>query len=243
MTSPIAVEIVAQDPDGVRIAQRAGASRVELCTALGVGGLSPSLGLIEAAVGVGLPVHVLIRPRAGGFIYTQEEVDLVGADIQAALNAGASGVVVGALTQGGNALDLGALTQWRALVGESDFTVHRCVDVVMGRGVSPEVIAQQLITIDATRVLTSGGAPQVGKGLAVIGDLVASVGNEVEVMAGGGARIEDIPALRAINVHAVHLSARTQSTTAGPTGPGGGDEGYDITDATQVEAAVRAATT
>lgn len=234
------IEIVVQDPAGAAIAHVAGADRVELCSALGVGGLSPSIGLIEACVTVGIPVHALIRPRAGGFVYSADEVGVVRTDIAAALKVGAAGVVVGALTDGGRSLDMQALLAWREAAGDAAFTVHRCVDVLMGNGVAPSVVATDLRTLSATRVLTSGGAPRVGEGLENLGLLTESLDGSVEVMAGGGAQISDIPAVRALGVNAIHLSARMTSTAAGPTGPGGGDAAFDVTDADLVRAAVAA---
>lgn len=234
------IEIVVQDPAGAKIAYEAGADRVELCTALGVGGLSPTVGLVAACVAVGIPVHALIRPRAGGFIYSPDEVAVVRADITATLQAGAAGVVVGALAHGGQALDMHALSLWREAAGTAAFTVHRCVDVLMGNGVSPMVVANDLRALGATRVLTSGGAQRVGDGLENLGLLTEALDGSVEVMAGGGARVSDIPAVRALGVNAIHLSARMTSVDAGPTGPGGGDAAFDVTDAEQVRAAVSA---
>src|SRR5690606_18133945 len=94
----VQLEIAVQDPAGAYAAREAGADRVELCSALGVGGLTPSVAMVEAVVAVGLPVHVLVRPRAGGFRYSATEVSLMVRDIEAIVDAGAAGVVVGALT-------------------------------------------------------------------------------------------------------------------------------------------------
>lgn len=234
------IEIVVQDPAGARIAHEAGADRVELCSALGVGGLSPTLGLVKACVAVGIPVHALIRPRAGGFVYTPEEVAVVASDIADVIAAGAAGVVVGALVDGGQALDMHALSIWREAAGEAAVTVHRCVDVLMGNGITPQAVAADLKALCVTRVLTSGGAPRVGEGLETLGLLTESLDGRVEVMAGGGARVRDIPAVRALRADAIHLSARMTSTAAGPTGPGGGDAAFDVTDPEQVRAAVLA---
>lgn len=112
----VALEIAVQDVAGARAAIAAGADRLELCQALGVGGLTPLIALIEgaaAAVG-GERVNVLVRPRGGGFVYAPEEIDLVAADIEAAVRAGAGGVVIGALTPAGEA-DLAAVARRRAL--------------------------------------------------------------------------------------------------------------------------------
>ncbi|WP_336249489.1 copper homeostasis protein CutC [Stomatohabitans albus] len=243
MPQGIDVEIVVQDPAGVRIANDAGATRVELCTALGVGGLSPSISLIERCVAQGLPVHVLIRPRPGGFVYTDEEKDLIRADIAASVRAGAAGVVIGALDTKASGLDMAALETWIAAADGGDVTIHRCVDVLLETPTtSPEAVGDALISLGVTRVLTSGGATTVGRGLATIDALSRYLNGKVQVMAGGGTQIEDIAPLRAIGVAAVHLSARMTSHAAGPAGPGGGDGAFDVTNPDLVRAAVRAAT-
>ena len=92
------VEIAVQDVEGARIAHEEGADRVELCAALmGTGGLTPSFGMIQACSHVGVPqgIQVLIRPRGGSFVFTDEEKNVQMADVRSAILAGASGVVVG----------------------------------------------------------------------------------------------------------------------------------------------------
>lgn len=246
MVQPVAVEIVVQDPAGVRIAKAAGAQRVELCMALGVGGLSPSLGMIEGCVAQGLPVHVLIRPRPGGFIVDDEESAIIDRDIAAAIGAGASGVVIGALAEGAMALDCAAMGRWIATAKACDpaaeVTIHRCVDVLMGAGITPASLAQTLIDLGVTRVLTSGGAPKVGGGLDQLAALVQAVDGQVQVMAGGGLAFDDVATLRTIGVDAVHMSARMTTDHAGPSGPGGGADSFDCTDPEQVARLVALAT-
>ena len=98
------VEIAVQDVEGARIAHEEGADRVELCAALmGTGGLTPSFGMIQACSHVGVPqgVQVLIRPRGGSFAFTDEEKYVQIADVRSAILAGASGVVVGGMTEDG----------------------------------------------------------------------------------------------------------------------------------------------
>ncbi|WP_159600419.1 copper homeostasis protein CutC [Agromyces humi] len=233
------VEIAVQDAAGARIALEAGATRVELCQALGLGGLTPSAGLVEAIVEVAAAasvtsfVHVLIRPRGGGFVYDADELDLIGRDIRMARSLGADGVVLGALTDAG-ALDLDAIAAFIDAAEGLDVTVHRAVDAAA----DPLAAVAALPGTGVRRVLTSGGAADCRAGHAVIAQMVAEVGGALEVMAGGGVRIEDISALAAVGVDAVHLSARTHATHGGASGPGGGEVGFDTTDAALVRAAV-----
>ncbi|MFB9309382.1 copper homeostasis protein [Agromyces hippuratus] len=241
MPRTLPVEIAVQDAAGVRVALAAGAARVELCQALGLGGLTPSAGLIESAVdaaGVAAVadfVHVLVRPRGGGFVYDADELDTIVRDIRAAAAAGADGVVVGALTDAGE-LDLEAVHRFVDAAGELDVTVHRAVDA----SADPFGSVAALRDLGVRRVLTSGGAPDCRAGLETLARMAADSG-PLEIMAGGGVRIDDIAALAGAGADAVHLSARGTATRGGASGPGGGVDGFDMTDAALVAAAVEAA--
>ena len=242
MSGFLPVEIAVQDGAGVRVALEAGASRVELCQALGLGGLTPSAGSIalavEAAAAASAPdfVHVLVRPRGGGFVYDADELSTIVRDIRLARSLGAHGVVVGALTEDG-ALDLASIADFVEAADGMQVTVHRAVDAAD----DPLTAVASLADSGVRRVLTSGGAADCRAGLDVLGRMVAEVGGTLEVMAGGGVRIDDIATLRAVGVDAVHLSARGRATRGGASGPGGGETGFDVTDAAIVRAAVRAA--
>lgn len=232
----VALEIAVQDVAGARAAIDAGADRLELCQALGVGGLTPSIGLIEAAVaavGGGL-VNVLVRPRGGGFVYDDEEIALVTTDIAAAVRAGAGGVVVGALTDLGDA-DVDALRRWRDAAGEASLVFHRAIDAAP----DPVAVLAQLREARVDRVLTSGAAARSVDGLPVLAQFVRERG-DIEIMAGGGICTEDIAAILGVGVQAVHLSARAQTGLGAPSGPGGGTSGHDVTDVDLVRAAVAA---
>ncbi len=232
----VTLEIAVQDVAGARAAVEAGADRLELCQALGVGGLTPSIALIEgavAAVGGGL-VNVLVRPRGGGFVYDDDEVALVTADIAAAVRAGAGGVVVGALTAFGDA-DVDALRRWRDAAGEASLVFHRAIDAAP----DPLAVLAQLREARVDRVLTSGGATRSIDGLPALARFVRERG-DVEIMAGGGVGTGDIAAIVGVGVQAVHLSARGQAGLDSPSGPGGGTSGHDVTDVDLVRAAVAA---
>ncbi|PFG40222.1 copper homeostasis protein [Georgenia soli] len=235
------LEITAQDVEGVRVAHTGGAQRVELCQALGLGGLTPSVGLTELATAVGPEVHVLVRPREGGFSFSATEVSVMVRDVEALVDAGAAGVVIGALEVDGDALDRHAM---KALVRAAEgrpVTVHRCVDVLLGvYRRDPAALVDELGSLGVGRILTSGGAPRALEGLDVLAALARAADGRIEITAGGGVRPEHLPALAAAGVDAVHLSARTVVTDAGPAGPGGGPDGYAQTDASLV-AAVRSA--
>lgn len=241
VASSLPVEIAVQDAAGVRVAASSGAVRIELCQALEFGGLTPSAGLVETAVeaaaaaSVTAFVHVLVRPRGGGFVYDVDELDTIVRDIRLARMLGADGVVVGALTDAG-ALDLDAIAAFVDAAEGLDVTVHRAVDA----SADPLGAVASLGGTGVRRVLTSGGASVCRAGLENLASMAAAH-TGIEIMAGGGVRIDDISALAAAGVHAVHLSARGRAGRGGPSGPGGGIDGFDETDAELVAAAVAAA--
>jgi len=237
----VAVEIAVQDATGVRIALAEGADRVELCTALAMGGLTPSAALVAAAVEEARReqragfVHVLVRPRGGGFVYDAAEVALTVADIRFARAAGASGVVVGALDESAT-VDGEALRRFVDAAEGLPVTFHRAFDIVADRAAALE----ELVALGVDRVLTSGGASRTIDGVPVLRALAQRAAGRIEVMAGGGVRTDEIPAIASTGADAVHLSAR-DSVVGAPSGPGGGDAHYDITDAATVAEAVAVA--
>ncbi|GAA0635465.1 copper homeostasis protein CutC [Bifidobacterium pullorum] len=240
------VEIAVQDIDGARVALDEGADRIELCVALGAtGGLTPSFALIQACAHVGLPhgVQVLVRPRAGSFVFDESEKVVQLGDVRSAILAGASGVVVGGLREDGTidvpfATDLieCARDEGRRCNRNVQVTFHRAFDMV------PDQFAalDTLIELGYTRVLTSGGAPTVPQGLDRLRDLVRHASGRIEIQAGGGVTPESIGAIRAAGVNAIHLSAKTLVPASG--GPGGGGAApLERTDRQIVRAAVQAA--
>lgn len=232
------VEIAVQDPAGARAAVDAGADRIELCQALGVGGLTPSIGTIDAvcdAVGA-QRVNVLVRPRGGGFVYDADEVRLVADDIRACVARGVGGVVVGALDARG-AADVDALRRWRDAAGPTVLAFHRAIDASPRSG----DVFETLLTERVDRLLTSGGAARSIDGIDRLEAYARLAGPALEVTAGGGVTPADIGALVHAGVGGVHLSARRRVGLGAPAGPGGGDDGHDATDPEIVAEAVAAA--
>jgi len=232
------VEIAVQDAAGAHAALDAGAARLELCQALETGGLTPSLGILESVLAAVDPllVNVLVRPRAGGFVYSADEAAVVEADIRACVERGAGGVVVGALGRDG-LLDRDSMRRWRDAAGTATIVFHRAIDA----SADPRAVFDALIAEGADRVLTSGGAARSIDGIVLLSEFAAASAGRIEVMAGGGVTAGDIPALFAAGVDAVHLSARQRSGTDAPSGPGGGASGHDVTSAELVAEAVREA--
>ena len=238
MTRAPLLEIAVQDPGGARIAFAEGADRIELCQALEVGGLTPSVGIVQRvieATGEAGRVAPLVRPRPGGFVYDPDEVEVVAADIRHLSSLGVGAVVIGCLTVDGR-VDAATLARWRDAAGPTPIVFHRAIDAAA----DPLAALDTVVAAGVTRILTSGGAPRTIDGLDVLRTMVTRADGAVEIMAGGGVRPEDIAPLRRAGVDAVHLSARGRSEDASPSGPGGGARGYDVTDPDVVRAAAEA---
>lgn len=216
------LELAVQTTEGVRVAAAAGAARVELCSALAeTDGITPGTGLVAQASEAGLPVHVLIRPRAGGFVYTPEDLDVMEREVVAALGAGASGVVIGMLAADGGPY-VAAARHLSEVAKESnpaaEVTFHRAFDAALSSGMDPAGALARLQKAGVDRVLTSGGAADCTGGLRMLATLVAlgrEIAPSVQIMAGGGVTLGVVPGLLDAGVHAVHTSARLARTPAG----------------------------
>lgn len=208
------LEIAVQDLAGVRAAMAGGASRVELGSALALGGLTPSLALIEAAVSLGLPVHVLIRTREGNFDFTEDERAVMLSDVRAAVRRRVAGVVVGATS--GGAIDQAFVAEVRELAADVHVTFHRAFDTLADRAAALE----SLVGLGVDRVLTSGGASNAADALGELASLVRLADGRVEVMAGGGITAANVAAVARCGVDAVHASAKALIDEDVPIGLG-----------------------
>lgn len=240
------VEIAVTSPIGARLAAEAGAARVELCSALELGGITPSAALLRLAVAEGIPVHALIRSRPGDFVYDADELRCLADDAAFAVEAGATGVVIGALTAEGG-IDTVAVERMAAAARSVDpgvaLTFHRAID----QTANPAEHLATLAGLGIRRVLTSGGASRAIDGSGVLAEMVAA-GSGIEIMAGGGVLPEQIPALALLGVDAVHLSAKARAAAAsahwvslGAAGTDAASDRHFVTDAGVVREAVAAA--
>lgn len=201
----IQVEICAGHLGSAQAAQQAGAHRIELCSALEAGGLTPSAGLIRAAVqGLHIPVHVLIRPREGDFCYSTAEVSVMCHDIQMCRAMGAAGVVIGALDTNGR-LHTEVMPLLIEAAGDMHITCHRAFDFV------PDAAAalEQLVDWEVGRVLSSGQAATAWEGRHLLKKLVLQAAGRITIMPGAGISPQNIQPIRsATGATDFHLSAK-----------------------------------
>ncbi len=169
-------------------AERGGAQRIELCARLDVGGLTPEEELMrETRERVRLPIFAMIRPRAGDFVYTPEEIAQMRRDIAAAKRAGMNGVVLGVLTKDGR-VDVERTRELVKLARPLPVTFHRAFDACADLLESLE----RVVETGATRILTSGGAPTASEGAAVLANLVAAARERIIILPGSGINTENV---------------------------------------------------
>lgn len=233
------LEVCTAHLDSVLAAEQGGGSRVELCDNLMEGGTTPSPGMLELVLErTRIPVHVLIRPRGGDFLYSLDEVRMMIRDIQFCRKAGAAGVVIGALTSDGR-IDRKITSQLIEAAGNLQVTFHRAIDL------ADEVMEELewLCYTPVTRVLTSGQHATAPEGVAVIQEMIANFGEEIIIMPGGGLNELNISEFHAqVGAHEYHATLRSTKISAMkfrregvPMGVDGYDEyGLKLTDPAKV---------
>lgn len=203
------LEVCVDSLASAKAAMAGGADRLELCSALAVGGLSPYGELLEQIKATcPLPVRCLMRPRPGDFLYTEDEIQLMCAQIRHLRAAGADGFVVGALTPEGT-LDSRAMEQLLDACGDKPVTLHRCIDVAA----DPVRVYRTAAALGLDTVLTSGAAASCREGKATLASLLAlrEELNGPEVLIGAGVNAAVIRELRAAlpEARAFHMSGKT----------------------------------
>ena len=199
------IEICVDSAAGALAAQRGGAHRVELCDNLLEGGTTPSAGCIKIARrGLKIGLQVIIRPRGGDFLYTEEELDVMREDIRIAKDLGADGVVLGCLTSEGE-IDQAHTAELLSLAHPLNVTFHRAFDMCR----DPHRALEDLVGLGVDRVLTSGQEASCLEGMDLIASLQKQAAGRIIVMPGGGITTRNIQRLvAATGVAEVHLSAR-----------------------------------
>ncbi len=200
----IAVEVAVDGLSGALAAAAGGAHRLELCSALAEGGLTPSAGLCDAVTNaVDIPVLAMLRPRGGDFLYDDGEFDVVLRDVEHLRRAGAAGFVCGALLPDGD-IDRVRVRALVAAASPLPITFHRAFDLCR----EPFAALHELAALGVRRILTSGQSPSAPAGAAKLRELVALAPAGLTIVAGAGVRSGNAATLvRSTGVREVHLSA------------------------------------
>ncbi|WP_421872425.1 copper homeostasis protein CutC [Pararhizobium sp.] len=200
--SHILLEVCVEDASGLRAAIDGGADRIELCSALSVGGLTPSPGLMVLAGKADLPVYAMIRPRPGDFVFDASDIAVMRVEIDAARAAGLAGVVLGASRLDG-ALDKEALKELADHAQGLGLTLHRAFDLVPDFADAVETA----VDLGFERILTSGGAKRAPDGIDHLAAIIADTRDRISIMPGSGVTLETVGELLSrLSVTEIHSS-------------------------------------
>lgn len=183
----IVFELCAETSQACHAAREGGANRIELCSALGQDGLTPSHGFIRAAVDQsGLPVYVLLRPRGGDFVYTDDEFLIIQEDLRHARELNVAGFALGILRED-NTVDVERTRHLVEMAAPLEVTFHRAFDLTSNL----DEALEDVIATGCKRILTSGGKSDVVTGAFNLAKLVERSAGRIEIAAGGGLRIDN----------------------------------------------------
>ena len=195
------VEVCANSLESALIAQKAGAHRIELCVELGVGGITPSFGMLKKVrEQLAIPIHVLIRPRSGDFTYSEAAFDIMKTNIEHCKALGMDGIVTGVLQADFN-LDKERTSLLRDMATGMHFTFHRAFDWVK----NPVDTLLQLEAIGVDAILSSGQQKTALEGLKLLTQL-AKESTQCSVLPGGGVGVQNATVFKEAGFRAIHLS-------------------------------------
>ncbi|HDR1020860.1 TPA: copper homeostasis protein CutC [Pasteurella multocida] len=200
------LEVCIDNIESALTAEQAGADRLELCGCLSVGGVTPPYSLIKSAVNlVKIPCYVMIRPRAGDFLFSSNEVQMMLDDIQIAKDLGAKGIVIGALTENAK-IDLKTCEKLVSAANGLGVTFHRAFDLCQ----DPFESLEQIIALGCERILTSGQKATALQGKNLLKQLVEQANDRIKIMAGAGVNTENaLEIISETNVQELHLSGKS----------------------------------
>ncbi|MEM7657588.1 MAG: copper homeostasis protein CutC [Bacteroidota bacterium] len=203
-TGNMTLEICIDSLASMEAAHIGGADRIELCAGLAIGGTTPPQALLEACLALdGPPIMVMVRPRAGDFLYSPAEIKLMTRSIELVKKLGANGVVFGVLSRDGQ-IDRDASLRLLEAARPMEVTFHRAFDVCR----DPYEGLDVLVELGVDHLLTSGQAPDAEKGIPLLHDLVSRSGGRLQIMAGAGVRSLNVGRIiRETGVSACHASA------------------------------------
>lgn len=213
-TSHKLLEAACFDPESCIIAEQAGAGRIEFCSDYNSGGITPLRNdIVNVQEGVKIPLHVIIRPREGNFVYSTQELEKMKQDIVFCREQGIDGIVIGALNPD-NTIDTMACASFVELAGQMSCNFHRAIDACTNM----EKSVEQLIELGFKRVLTSGGKSSATEGVTQLAALQKHYGAQITIMPGGGVRNSNIAQLAAsTGCREFHTAAITKA--GGPLDP------------------------
>ncbi|PFG46271.1 copper homeostasis protein [Vibrio sp. ES.051] len=201
------IEVCIDNIESLHYAIASGATRIELCSSLALGGLTPSYGFMQQAAKLStVPIYAMIRPRQGDFLYREEEIDMMRWDIEAAHQAGLDGVVLGVLSQEGDIhIPFSkALCEFAQELGLG-VTFHRAFDQCR----NAQSALEEIISLGCERILTSGLAPSALQGIDELQALVSQAQGRIAIMAGAGVNANNVRALvDTTQVPEIHLSGK-----------------------------------
>jgi copper homeostasis protein len=203
MPNRFVLEICVESVDHAVAAERGGADRIELCSDLSSGGITPSAGLMQTTRRhVSVPIYILIRPRAGNFCYSDREVETMRDDIHAAKQVGMDGLVLGILDEN-KRVDVKRTKMLVEFAQPLPVTFHRAFDLAKNAATALE----EVIRTGASRILTSGGEQRATDALLVLTHLVQAASNRILIMPCGGINSANIvPIVRTTSAREIHTS-------------------------------------
>lgn len=203
---PYVLEVCADSVESAVAAQTGGADRIELCSALIIGGTSPGAALFgQVRRYTDLEVRVLLRPRFGDFCYSRYEQDVLKEEVQMFRELGADGIVIGSLNPDGT-LNLEQMEELVHLAGDMKVTMHRAFDVCL----DPFKAMEQCIQMGIDTILTSGQKASAWEGRALLAELTEKAEGKIEILAGAGIGPGSIADLAAFTgVRSFHMSGKT----------------------------------
>lgn len=197
------LEICANSYQSVMNAQDSGAQRVELCTELSVGGITPSYGFLKkVSEETSIPINVLIRPRSGNFLYSKEEFSLMKDNIKLCKKLGFNGIVSGVLNSD-NSIDIARTKELIKLTKPLSFTFHRAFDCVE----NPKKALEILIDLGVDSILTSGKKEKAAQGIELLKELKQLAKRRIIILPGSGINSDNAQLFKEAGFREIHSSA------------------------------------